>query len=112
MLVRFSSAKTESILLFGDVAKQLIGMLGASGAVPGAIGAEDIPAAVRRLRQELSATALGPNEESQKPATLDQEMDDERAREPPVSLSNRAIPLIDILERAAAAKAPVMWEKA
>ncbi len=105
MLIRFSSVETQSITLFGDIAMKLITMMGASGTIPGAIGAEDIPAAVQRLRQQLNAAA--------KTDTENMEGDqDEKDRELPVALATRAGPLIDILERAAAAKAPVMWEKA
>ena len=106
MLVRFSSIKTESIIMFGDVAVQLIKVLGASGVIPGAIRAEDIPAAVRRLRQHLQ-THTAPNPE---PSNAVRDEDNESDREPPVALATRAAPLIDLLERSAAGDAPVMWE--
>lgn len=104
MLVRFSSTKTESITMFGDVAIPLIRMLGASGRIPGAISAEDIPAALAALRQQL--TAEPPPAE---PASRNDDADEDR--EPPVPLRNRAIPLIELLERAAAARVPVMWDR-
>lgn len=108
MLIRFSSIKTESITMFGNVALQLIGMLGASGNIPGAIGAEDIPAAVKRLRQQLqmqtsAAAIVGVSEEA---SNQDDEDDG-----PPIALATRAGPLIDILERAGAANVAVMWDK-
>jgi hypothetical protein len=107
MLVRFSSIKTDSITMFGDVAVQLIRMLGASGAVPGAITAEDIPKAVSRLRIALQAHPAIPEQ----PVATARNTDD-TAREPPVALATRAVPFIDLLTRAAAAKAAVMWEQA
>ena len=91
-----------------DVAAQLIKLLGASGAIPGAIGAEDIPAGVNRLRQQLQMQPATPIET----ANTARDKDDETGREPQISLATRAGPLIDILQRAAAANAPVMWEKA
>jgi len=108
MLIRFSSIKTESITMFGNVALQLIGMLGASGNIPGAIGAEDIPAAVKRLRQQLQMHAAANVGVSEKASDQD---DDDEDDEPPIALATRAGPLIDILERAGAAKVPVMWER-
>jgi len=93
--------------MFGDVAVQLLRMLGASGAVPGAITAEDIPKAVSRLKLALQAHPAIPPE----PAAVAANIDD-TAREPPVALATRAVPLIDLLTRAAAAKAAVMWEQA
>jgi len=107
MLVRFSSVATESITVFGDVAAQLIKLLGASAAVPGAIGAEDIPAALNRLRQQLQMQPATPVDA----ANNARDKDEETSREPQIALATRAGPLIDILQRAAAAKVPVMWEK-
>ena len=103
MLIRFSSVKTESITMFGDNAVQLIKMLGAGSAVPNAIGAEDLPAAIKRLREQLQTQTA-----TEKAVTID--ADDES--EPATSLATRAVPLLSLLERAAAAKVPVMWEKA
>ena len=105
MLVRFSSIETESIIMFGNDAVRLIRMLGASGTVPGAIGAEDIPAAVARLRQSLETLADPVAEDS---ATVGNGEKEEEA--PPPGLAVRAGPLIDLLERAGAAHAPLMWE--
>lgn len=106
MLVRFSSVNAESITMFGDVAVQLIKMLGASGSVPGAIGAEDIPAAVKRLRQELHTQAV----QHTGPESAVRDEPDNEYQEPPVALTTRAGPLIDLLARAGAANASVMWE--
>jgi len=108
MLIQFSSTKTESITMFGNVALQLIGMLGASGNIPGAIGAEDIPAAVKRLRQQLQVHAAANAGLSE---TASDQDDDEHDDEPRIALATRAGPLIDIFERAGAAKVPVMWER-
>ena len=98
MLVRFDS-KVGMITMFGDVATKLLGMMGQSGSVPGAILAADIPAAAQRLRQGVG---IAPRE-SGKADTDD--------GEPPVNLSQRAFPLIELLERAAKAGADVIWEE-
>lgn len=105
MLVRFSSVKTDSITMFGDVAVQLVRMLGGSGNIPGAMAAEDLPAAVGRLKGELARLSGG---QAEPVAAGD---DDDPNRERPVALATRALPLIDLLNRAAAAKAAVMWER-
>ena len=108
MLIRFSSVATEPVTMFGDIATLLIKMLGASSAIPGAIGSEDIPAALARLRQQLQIhEAANPSS----PDMNQDDEDDEEDREPPVELWVRAGPLIEILERAAAANAPLMWEQ-
>ena len=106
MLIRFSSIATESITMFGNDALQLIKMLGASGAIPGAISEEDIPVALQRLRQQLQSTA------NVTVSVKQAEEGEDENHEPSIMLTSRAVPLVAILERAAAAKAPVMWEKA
>lgn len=108
MLVRFSSIQTEPVLMFGDIAVQLLKMLGATGAIPGALSAADIPGAVIRLRQQLQMHDKAQPE----PSSKHSDDDDEREREPAVGLATRAAPLIDLLERAGAGHAPVMWEAA
>jgi hypothetical protein len=106
MLIRFSSVKTESITMFGNIAIQLIKMIGASGAVPGGLSAEDIPDALQRLREQLQIQVAPKVEPSDVAAdSYDKE------REPPIALATRAGPLISLLERASTAKVPVMWEK-
>ncbi len=106
MLVRFSSTQTEPLLMFGDVATQLIRMMGASGKVPGAIAAEDIPVAVQRLRHQLQLhAAVRPPS-----AQIQQDEDEADEHEPPVELAARAAPLLELLERASAGNAALMWE--
>lgn len=105
MLVRFSSTRTESIIMFSDSAAQLIKMMGSSGAIPGAVSAEDIPAALTSLRQQLQSQAAPPVA----PTDADHE-DEDKDRQPQIMLATRAQPLIELLERASAGRAPVMWE--
>ena len=53
MLIAFKSDAYADIIMFGDVAQQLLKMMGHSGAVPSAIQAEDVPAALERLKRSL-----------------------------------------------------------
>ena len=100
MLVKFDS-KAGTLTTFGDVAVQLLRLMGQSGGVPGAILAQDIPAAVERLKKGVGAHT--------EPASARKPDDDQ---EPPVGLGQRAFPLIELLERAAKTGADVIWEKA
>lgn len=97
MLVKFDS-EAGQILMFGDVAVALLKLMGQSGTVPGAILAPDIPAAVERLKQGVAQQAAHPKARA----------DDER-EEPNVSLRQRAVPLVDLLDRAAHAGKSVTW---
>ena len=101
MLITFSCSDYADITMFGDVAVCLLRLMGHSGTVPGAILAEDVQAALERLvaaiqaEHQLSGQDKPGNEEG----------------EPVVSLSNRALPLIELLEAAAKTKCNVMWDK-
>lgn len=100
MLVTFHTDAYADITMFGDVGVSLLKLMGHSGTVPGAIVAADVPAALAQLRAGVATTA---------PASdgILADEDDERQ----VSLSNRALPLIKLLEAAAAAKSNVMWDQ-
>jgi hypothetical protein len=103
MLIKFkTTASYPEITMFGQVALKLLEMMGRSGAVPSAISAEDIPAALQSLREAVAEedAAL----EDQPP---DEEEEGEERR---VSLHNRALPLIEMLEAAERENVPVMWE--
>jgi hypothetical protein len=102
MLVKFDS-KVGTLTMFGDAAVQLLKLMGHSGTVPSAILAADIPAAVERLTRALEQGASLP------PTQADE--DDRREGRTPVSLRQRAYPLIELLERAAKNGADVMWER-
>ena len=88
--------------MFGDVAVPLLKLMGHTGTVPSAILLEDIPAAVARLKAAVSAKpdSAGPAAEKHT---------DPNEKEIPVSLKQRAFPLIELLERAAKRECEVMW---
>jgi hypothetical protein len=116
MLVTFRSTATDSITLFSEVAEALLKLMGASGKIPGALNPEDVPAAlvrlegaIERLRQQQHTPAAAPPAENEDWSAEDA---DEAERQPPVDLPTRAVPVISMLKRAAAAKAEVMWQAA
>jgi len=113
MLVRFRSTATESITMFGDIAVQLLKLMGATGRVPGALSPGDVPDALKRLESALDQLTIqqqtparpADNEDS----ATDEDQDNEKA--PAVGLPTRAVPLVSIMKRAAAAHKEVMWEE-
>lgn len=100
MLVTFTTKDYPSITMFGDVATKLIRMMGLSGTVPSAIRAEDVPAALERLRQQLEAHS--------EPAAPEDEAREDSSN-PRVSLSLRAYPLLELLQTAEAHEDGVSW---
>jgi hypothetical protein len=108
MLVTFKTDAHADIIMFGDVALTLLKLMGQSGRVPGALLASDIPVALERLK---AAVAEHPHD-SLDPAPragVRQSQDDEGAGRH-VSLANRALPLIDLLTKAAERGKNVIWE--
>ena len=100
MLVKFRSDAGD-ILMFGDIAVALLRMMGQSGEIPGAILASDIPAALDRLQQGIGAKGDEPTGHN----------GDENNGEPPVSLRQRAFPLIELLKRAVNKNVDVIWQE-
>jgi hypothetical protein len=105
MLVTFSTPAYADITMFGDVAVRMLKLMGHSETVPGAILAEDVQASLERLQAAIEAEQQLP--EPEKSGDEEDEEDDE----PVVSLSHRALPLIELLEAAAKANCNVMWSK-
>lgn len=103
MLITFHTPAYPKITMFGEVAIRFLKMMGQSGKVPGAIAAEDVPAALERLRAGVRARA------AEEPGAQPTDQGDDAA-EPPVGIATRAFPLIELLEAAAAQEREVMWE--
>jgi hypothetical protein len=103
MLITFKTPVHADITMFGDVAKALIKMMGHSGTVPGAILADDVPMALENLRAAVKHTPDAP---------LNPHRDDNDETPPSesVSLSHRALPLLELLEAAAREGKNVMWD--
>lgn len=100
MLVTFQTKSYANITMFGDVAVSLLKLMGHSGTVPGAIQASDIPLALERLKAAMAEGEAATESDE----TADEEDEDA------VSLTHRALPLIELLESAAAAGCDVMWD--
>ena len=105
MLVTFHSKVSADVTMFGDVAVRLLKLMGHSGTVPGALLADDVAAALVRLKQavEVDRASSAANE----PGDAEEDNSDERA----VSLAHRALPLIELLTAAEVAGCNVTWDK-
>jgi hypothetical protein len=103
MLVTFTCKAYADITMFGDVALAMLKMMGHSETVPGAILAEDVPAALERLKRAIDAVEATPAQRVSRPQ-------DDDSDEQPVSLAHRALPLIELLAAAARENCDVMWK--
>lgn len=106
MVITFKSKASGDVIMFGDVAKQMLRIMGKRDEVPGIITVEQLPDALARLKAEVAAerASLGGGITAEEDAAQD-----EGARER-VSLSQRAVPLIDLLERSLTESTPVLWD--
>ena len=105
MLVTFSSKAGLNVLMLGEHAKPILALAGKILEEPlpvrGVFSADQLPDAIKRLEVAISV----------EPA-LDED-DDDLPRHPlklPVSLRQRAFPLLDLMRKANAIAEPVLWE--
>ena len=103
MLIKFKTDAYADIIMFGDVARQLLKMMGHSGTIPGAILAPDVSNALDRLKRAIESA-----KSAEQPPNQERGDENEQAS---VRLSYRALPLIELLTAAAKKKRDVMWEK-
>ncbi|MFO1423952.1 MAG: DUF1840 domain-containing protein [Candidatus Competibacteraceae bacterium] len=109
MIVTFHSEAYADIMMFGDVAIQLLKLMGHSGTVPGALLAEDVPEALASLKKAIADDRARVAAPPPKPEREDEE--DDAEKEPPVQLAHRALPLIELLTASAKAGCNVMWDR-
>lgn len=109
MLVTFSTKVSADITMFGDVAVELLKYMGQTGVVPGALLGPDTPLALERLKQAVAIVGARP---AGNPSSTDEEGEEGEPATPFVTLRQRAVPLIGLLEAAAAEKADVTWRSA
>ena len=106
MLVTFRTKAYANITMFGDVAKQLLELMGHSGTVPSAIDAADVPAALARLETAIAQRRAAEAAEAPPASDGRDGYDAPRA----VTLSQRAVPLLELLRAAKAKNVAVMWD--
>ncbi|ELA9842830.1 DUF1840 domain-containing protein [Vibrio parahaemolyticus] len=108
MLITFRCRSYANVTMFGDIALEMIKMMGHSGTVPGSISAQDVPDALSKLNSALSAKNAA---EENRPTDVDVDVDEEEEQvEPAVSLGRRAFPLIELLKSAIKEECEVMWD--
>ncbi|HCH0795026.1 TPA: DUF1840 domain-containing protein [Vibrio parahaemolyticus] len=106
MLITFRCRSYANVTMFGDIALEMIKMMGHSSTVPGSISAQDVPDALSKLTSALSAKNAA---EENLPTDVDVDEEEEQA-EPAVSLGRRAFPLIELLKSAIKEECEVMWD--
>ena len=103
MLVQFVSSETGEVLMYAETAKMLLQIIGKETTARGTFTQAEMAGAAAALREAIRQAAVPPEEE-------DEESD--KKKEPVVGLSQRAWPLMDMLERTGRSgpDANIIWE--
>ncbi|AEX24026.1 DUF1840 domain-containing protein [Vibrio sp. EJY3] len=104
MLITFRCKSHANITMFGDIALNMIKMMGHSGTVPGSISSQDLPEALAKLTASLTKAAKAENK------SVQEADDDDEQSEPVVSIGHRAMPLVELLKSAIDDQCDVMWD--
>ncbi len=107
MIVTFKSRATADTLMFGDNARQLLALMGKPFEPQGIITPEQLPAALDALKRAAEDSRAA---QRAQPDDDDSTEDRPPAMVMPVSLAQRAVPLIEQMERSLRATQPVTWE--
>jgi hypothetical protein len=105
MLVRFLSSETGELLMFAEAARPLLQALGKETTARGTFTQAEMAPAAQALREAVKRAEAPPPD--------DDELDEMGKKKPPVvAMSQRAWPLIDMLERSGrgGTKANIVWE--
>ncbi len=107
-IVTFKSQACADVIYFGDVARRLIELMGKDATERGIVTVEQLPAAIARLKAAIAA-----DKEHHRRLVQEEEQSTEAAEDggtrPAVSLTQRALPLLALLEEALREKKPVVW---
>jgi len=109
MIYKFKSAASGDVIMLGPHGDAVLHLLGREPQAKGIIEARDIPAALAALRAAI-APADAPGAPGARGAQgAPRHAEDHDSDDQAVSLRRRLWPIIDMLERAAAADVPVVW---
>ena len=103
MLYEFKCRATGSVVMTQKVGERMLAIIGKSPSRTGIIVPEQMPAAIRALEEAVELERAQPAV----PEDDEDERDGERPR--PVSLAQRAWPLIEMLKAALAAEREITW---
>ena len=95
MIYKFKSKAAGDLIMLGPQGDQMLRLLGREPAPQGIIEVADMPEAIVALQAAIATDEAAP--------------DDDDARLPPVGLRQRLWPVLEMLRRAHAAEAAVVW---
>ena len=108
MMITFKSTASNDVLMFDTAAKDFLRCIGkAPDAATGIITVEQLPAAIDRVRTAIAADKTQPLKAADNAGQEAANTDDEHTER--VGFAQRAVPMLELMERALAEGAPVVW---
>ena len=107
-LVVFRSKAAGEIFMFAETARRIFEILGRQEAPRGVITAEQVPEALRKLVEAVDEEKAQ-LKAAQEEADLEDKQGEPGAQQRPITLGQRAFPLIEMLRGAEKMKVDVTW---
>ena len=110
MIIIFKSPASGDVIMFGDVAKRMMKLMGKEPTDKGIVTVEQLPDAIARIKaaiEEDKQQHAGKSPEDL-PETEPAGSGSQGSR-PFVTLTQRAVPLLELLEWSLKKKKPVVW---
>jgi hypothetical protein len=104
MIYKFKSKAAGDVIMMGPTGDKVLGLIGKDITPKGIIEPAQMPAAIQAL-----ADAVKADDEARASAGEQDENRTASAGRDPISLRQRAWPLVEMLKRAQAADEPVTW---
>jgi hypothetical protein len=109
MLITFRSQASGDVMMFGDVARQMLRIIGKESADKGIVTVAQLPDAIAALQHAIAADKAAWGEQSAF-GQVNTEVEPDGRKEPFVSASQRARPLLELLEWSLKSDKPVLWD--
>ena len=111
MLVKFNSSTSGEMIMFAAHARRLFDAIGKEGTARGVFTTEQLPAAIAALKQAIDADRAATRQaQAETENAEDDEADDEAREDDPVSLAQRAAPLLRLMEWTLKEKGFILWQ--
>ena len=108
MIYKFKSKAAGDVIMFGDVAHKMMEIMGKEACDQGIVTVDQLPAALASLKAAIAA------DREERKGLNDEELPQFEAAadgscRPYISLSQRATPLVELLEWSLKKQVPVVW---
>jgi hypothetical protein len=100
-MITFQSDASGDVMMFDEVAHRMMDIMGKEHTARGVITVEQMPECIARLKAAIAADRA-----QARPRDDDEEETGVTAR---VGLAQRALPLVELIERSLAREKPVLW---